>query len=113
MGLLDELLNLSVEVAAVQVTHFICAVNYLERDFVTFSAYGSHSSARITLLAGHGLDVDVNIVFAGDEGQLVMVDVAVKSFKFWVVAVYVPNIIAERASLFFFLFFFFFGWCHS
>ncbi len=42
----------------------------------------------------------VSIVFAGDEGRLVVADVAVKSFKFRLVAVYASNIAAERVSFF-------------
>ena len=35
-------------------------------------------------------------LFAGDGGRLVVVDVAVKSFNFRLVAVYAPNIVTER-----------------
>ena len=54
----------------------------------------------ISLLVGRSLDPDVNIVFAGDEGRLVVADVAIKSFKFLVVAVYAPNIVVETTSFF-------------
>ena len=70
------------------------------RTTVIFSAYGSRSSAGVSLLIGRCLDADVNVVFAGDGGRLVVVDVAVKTFKFRVAVVYAPNIIAERASFF-------------
>ena len=64
--LLGELKNLRVDVTAVQETHFICGADYwmLENDFNVFSAYGSRSSAGVSLLVGHSLDVDV--VFASD-----------------------------------------------
>ena len=52
------------------------------------------------MLVGRSLDVDVDVVFAGDGGRLVVVNVAVKSFKFRLVAVYVPNSAAERLSFF-------------
>ena len=52
------------------------------------------------MLVGRSLDADVDVVFAGDGGQLVVVDVAVKSFKFRLVAVYAPNIVVERVSFF-------------
>ena len=65
-----------------------------------FSAYGSRVSAGVSLLVGRSLDADVDVVFAGDGGQLVVVDVAVKSFKFRLVAVYAPNIAVERVSFF-------------
>ena len=84
-----------------QETLFISAADcqVLEGDFNVFSAYGSCSSAGVSLLVGHSLDADVD-VFASDGGQLVVADVAVKSFKFRLVAVYVPNITVERASFF-------------
>ena len=62
--LLAELKNITVDVAAVQETHFICAVD--SRDFNVFSAYGSRTSAGVSLLVGRRLDADVDIVFAGD-----------------------------------------------
>ena len=100
--LLGELKNLRVDVAAVQETHFICAADchVLENDFNVFSAYSSRSSAGISLLVGRSLGADVDVVFAGDRGRLVVADVAVKSFKFRLVVVYAPNIVAERVSFF-------------
>ena len=52
------------------------------------------------MLAGRSLDADGNVVFASDEGRLVVVDVAVKSFKFRLVVVYAPNTAVERVSFF-------------
>ena len=99
--LLGELKNLCVDVAAVQETHFTCSADcrVLEGDFNIFSAYGSRTSAGVSLLIG-SLDADVDVVFAGDGGRLVVADVAVKSFKFRLVAVYAPNIAAERVPFF-------------
>ena len=100
--LLAELKNLSVIVVAVQETHIICAKDsrVLGNDFNVFSAYGSHSSAGVSLLVGRSLNADVNVVFAGDWGSLFVADVGVKSFKFRLVVVYAPNIVAERISFF-------------
>ena len=69
--LITELKNLSVDVTAVQETHFICAADclMLENDFNVFSPYGSRSSAGISLLAGRSLDGNVDVVFAGDGGR--------------------------------------------
>ena len=102
MRLLGELKNLCVDVAAVQETHFTCGAGcrVLESGFNVFSVYGSRISAGVSLLIGRSLDAEVDIVFAGDGGQLVVADVAVKSFKFHLVAVYAPNTIAERVSFF-------------
>ena len=100
--LFGELKNLCVDVSAVQETHFTCDADcrVLESDFNVFSAYGSHVSAGVSLLVGRSLDADVDVVFAGDGGRLVVADVAVKSFKFRLVAVYASNIAAERVSFF-------------
>ena len=100
--LLGELKTLGVDVAAVQETHFTCGADcrVLESDFNVFSAYGSRTSVGVSLLVGRSLDADVDIVFAGDGGRLVVADVAVKSFKFRLVAVYAPNIVVERVSFF-------------
>ena len=102
MRLLGELNNLGVDVAAVQETHFTCGENcrVLESDFNVFLAYGSRTSVGVSLLIGLSLDADVDVVFAGDSGWLVVADVAVKSFKFRLVTVYAPSIIAKRVSFF-------------
>ena len=83
-------------------THFTCGADcrVLESNFNVFSAYNSRASARVSLLVGRSLDADVDVVFGGDGGRLVVADVAVKSFKFRLVAVYAPNIAAERISFF-------------
>ena len=100
--LLGELKTLGVDVVAVQETHFPydadCRV--LESDFNVFSAYGSRTSNGVSLLVGRSLDADVDVIFAGDGGRLVVADVAVKSFKLRLVAVYASNIAAERVSFF-------------
>ena len=100
--LLGELKYLGVDVAEVQETHFTCGADCrtLESDFNVFSAYGSRTSIGVSLLVGRNLDADVDVVFAGDGGRLVVADVAAKSFKFRLVAVYAPNIVAERVSFF-------------
>ena len=99
--LLGELKYLCVDVAAVQETHFTCGADchVLESGFNIFSAYGSCISAGVSLLIERSLGADVDI-FAGDRDRLVVADVAVKSFKFHLVAVYAPNIVTERVSFF-------------
>ena len=72
----------------------------LESDFVVFSAFGSRYSAGVSSLVGCSLDAIVNLVFADDGGQLIVADVAVKTFEFRVVAVYAPNLAGERRSFF-------------
>ena len=100
--LLAELSNLCVDVAAVQETHFTCEADcrVLEDDFVVYSAFGSHLSAGVSLLVGRSLDAIVNIVFAGDGGQLLVADVAVKIFEFRIAAVHAPCFATERCLIF-------------
>ena len=100
--LLGELPNLGMNVAAVQETHFICAADFrpLMGDFVVFPAFGSLCGLGTLCLLGRRLNANVNIVFTGDEYQLVVVDIAVKTIEFRVVAVYAPNIAGERRSFF-------------
>ena len=85
-----------------QENHLTCGADcqVIESDFNVFSAYGSRTSAGVSLLVGRSLDADVDVLFAGDGGRLVVVDVAVKSFKFRLVAVYASNITVERVSFF-------------
>ena len=82
MRLLAELKKFGVDVTAVQETHFTCGADcrVLESDFNVFSAYGSRTSAGVSLLVGRSLDADVDVVFVGDGGRLVVADVAMKSF---------------------------------
>ena len=62
-----ELLNLCVNIDAVQETHFICVEDcrMLEYDFVVFSAFGS---AGVSFLVGRSLNAIINLVFADDGG---------------------------------------------
>ena len=68
--LLGELSNLSVNVATVQETHFICTADYRvqEYDYIVLSAYGSRSSVRVSLLIGRSLNTDVKPVLTDDRG---------------------------------------------
>ena len=71
----------------------------LDDDSDVLSAFGSRCSAEVTLLIGHSLNANVNLLFADGRGQLVVADIAVKSFDFRVMAVYAPNTISERHSI--------------
>ena len=90
------------DVAAVQETIFTCAEDcqVLDGDFVVFLAFGSRSTAGISLLVGRSLNAIVNLVFTDDGGWLVVSIVAAKSFEFRVVVVYAPNSAGERRSFF-------------
>ena len=100
--LLGELLNLRVDVAAVQETHFTCAADCraLEDDYVILSPSGNHSSVGVSLLIGRIFNSNVNLVLANDGERMVVADVAIKSFEFQVVAAYAPNIASESVSFF-------------
>ena len=98
---LCELSNLRVIVTAVQETHFTRTADFrvLEDDYVVPSAYDSCSSVVVSLLIGRGLNADVNLVLADDGTDCLWLMLPL-SFEFRLVAVYAPNIIAERVSLF-------------
>ena len=89
--LLSEFSNLSVDVVASDSLHLRSrgsgAGGWLCRSF----------SAGDSLLIGRSLNVDVDLFFAGDRGRLF---VAMKSFAIRVIAIYVPNYIGQRRSLF-------------
>ena len=98
--LLGELSNFSVNVASVQETHFTCTADcqVLEDDYFTLLAFGSCSSIGVSLLIGRCLNADVKLVLADDRGPLVVADVFVKSFQFWVAGAHVPCIVVEKGS---------------
>ena len=62
----------------------------------SYSTFGRRLSPGVSLLVRRSLDTIVNVVFAGDGGQLLVADVAVKTFEFPIAVVYAPNIAAER-----------------
>ena len=94
--------NLCVNVAAMQETHFTYEADcwVLENDFVVYLVFSSHLSTGVSLLVGCSLDAIVNVVFAGDGGQLLVADVAVKTFEFWIAAVYALCSAMERHPFF-------------
>ena len=68
--LLCELSNLSVDVSAVQETHFTCNADCRVL-----------SSVEVSLLIERGLNADVNLILSDDEGRLIVADVAVGTFN--------------------------------
>ena len=74
---LGEFSNLSVNFAAVQETHFTCAVDrrVQENDCIVLSVYSSNSSVGVSLLIGCRLNADVNLVLVEDWGWLVVAEV--------------------------------------
>ena len=98
---LGKLKTHCVDVVDVQETHFILKKgdDVLEVEYV-ISAFGYRISAGVPLSIEGSLNVDVYVVLVNEVERLVVVDVAVRSFKFRVVAVYAPSIPWERLSLF-------------
>ena len=97
--LLGELSNLWVNVVAVQEIHFICIADarVVGNDFIVFSAHGSRCSAGVSLDVALAQKSVLSLLVTR---LTVVADVAVKSLKFWVAAVYVPNTIVKRHSFF-------------
>ena len=75
--------------------HFHCGLSVTKNDYAVLSVYGNRNSVGVSLLIGHSCTADVNLVLEDERSRLVVADVAVKSFKFQVYAVYTPNIVAE------------------
>ena len=100
--LLGELSNIGVDVTAMQETRFTCVEDcrVMTDDFVVFSASGNRSTSGVSLLVRCSRNVVVNLVFADDRSWLLVANVAIKSFKFRVFAVYAPNIVVERCPSF-------------
>ena len=96
--LLGKLLNLSC-CRARDLLLLRCGLRVLEDDYVVLLAYGSCSSVEVSLLIGCSLNADVNLILADDGGQLVVADVAVRRFEFWMPAVYAHKIAVERVSI--------------
>ena len=88
MGSLGKLWNLSGDVATVQETHFTCTADcrVLKNNSVVYSAFGNRCRVGLSLL----------VVFAGNGGRLVVIDIAVKSFVFRGIVIYMPNCAVER-----------------
>ena len=97
-----DLVSLKVDIAAIQETHFVCDgdCQVLVNDYDVYSAYGNTYSRGISLLVSRTLSASVNVVHAGEDGRLLVVDVAVNCSAFRIVAVYAPNSAVERASFF-------------
>ena len=100
--LLFELDRFSVDVAAIQETHFIPTDRFpaLEENFFIFSAFGTIFARGVSLLVRRTLNPRVNVVHADGAGRLVVADVTIGSHTCRVVAVYAPNIEGERNCFF-------------
>ena len=73
-------------------------VGWLKDNIIVYSAFGSRFGAGVSLLVGRSLVAIVNVVFSGDGGRLLVADVAVKTFKFRIVAVHAAVHAAETRS---------------
>ena len=73
-----------VDVAAVQETHFTCAVDcqMLRDDCVVYFAFGNLYSTAVSQLFGRTFNVVVHLVVLVDGGQLVVANVTMNSLAF-------------------------------
>lgn len=80
--LLCDLLLFSVDVTAIEETHFVCRVDahVLPSDFVVYSAYGDRLARDVSLLVKHTLDAKVDLVYVDGSGE-----------GWLIVVVYMPN----------------------
>ena len=58
----------------------------------------NHHCKGVCLQVEHSLKVKISIAFADAAGQLIVADVAMKSFEFWVVVVCVPTMLVRDVS---------------
>ena len=100
--LLFELDRFSVDVAAIQETHFIPTDRFpaLEENFFIFSAFGTIFARGVSLLVRRTLNPRVNVVHADGAGRLVVADVTIGKQTVRVIAVYAPNNQGERNVFF-------------
>ena len=96
--LLEDLGDLKVDIAALEETHFICRADehVLDRDYILVSSYGDRTSRGVSVLVKRSLGARIDVISAGSGGRCVVVDIAVRGHEFRVVAVYAPNVAAER-----------------
>ena len=83
-----------------RLTSFTRNREVLDVGYVVISTLGCRLSIGISLLIGRSLNANVNVAFAGEASPLVVDDIAVRGFKFKVVAVHRLNIPGEKNSLF-------------
>ena len=100
--ILADLVDLHVDIAALEETHFICRGDerVLDGDYFVVSSYGDLLSRGVSLLVKRSLNARIDVVAVGSEGRFVVVDVAVRGCEFRVVAVYAPNVARERRIFF-------------
>ena len=100
--LLKDLLDLKVDVAAIEETHFVRPVDsrVLANDYYVVSDYGNNVSRGVSLLVRCALNPRIDIVHRSRVGRAIVADVAIRDFTFRVVAAYAPNIRGERVSFF-------------
>ena len=97
---LADLVDLGVDIAALEETHFICRGDerVLDGDYFVVSSYGDHLSRGVSLLVKRSLNARIDVVAVGSEGRFVVVDVAVRGCDFRVVAVYAPTYLGRDVS---------------
>ena len=101
-AVLKELKTYDVDVAAIEETHFVSAsdARVLARGYSVVSAYGTTHSRGVSLLVKSVLQPRLNVFHQDAAGRLIVVDVAIKSYNFRVIAIYAPNEPGKRVDFF-------------
>ena len=99
---LRNLLQLDIDVCALQETHFTESRDerVFAGDFHVFSSYGTYQGRGVSLLVKRSLNAVVDVLFTDTDGRLVVADLKVDNSRFRVVSVYAPNTALERRSFF-------------
>ena len=98
--LLRSLIELQIDVVALQETHFVSSMDerVFRDDFFVFSSYGTTKGCGVTLLVKQSLDAVVNVVFRDEEGRLLVADLSVEEKQFRIVIVHAPNNTKKRRN---------------
>ena len=101
-SLLKNLLELGIDVAALQETNFTCPRDerVFENDYVVYSAYTVSRGAGVSLLVKRSLNAVVNLLYTDTQGRLLVADLSVNGKKFRVATVHAPNSSVERSRFF-------------
>ena len=101
-SLLKELKSHDVDVAAIEETHFVSASDsrVLAKGYSVVSTYGTTRSRGVSLLVKSVLQPRLSVFHRDAAGRLIVVDVAIKSFNFRVIAIYAPNDQGKRVVFF-------------
>ena len=98
--LLRSLIDLQIDVVALQETHFASSLDerVFRNDFTVYSSYGVPSGRGVSLLVKQSLNAVVDVIFRDDNGQLLVADLSVDEKQFRIVTVHAPNNTRKRRN---------------